>query len=409
MFKFSLIFSFLLISLILFQGCNTPEQNDPVTSHQNDKQHVTGIINNAAGKTIKLVAFDGEKWNPLSAYEIKKDGSFILTAPNELLYCQLLIDNANGIPIPLAGNDSVYIESSFPNLSENFTASNISYASTLNSYIHMMHEFITSQQSTITLIQQQDPNDTSSVNGLVRKILLAKQPIDDLAIEYVNANPSSPLNQVLSAQFYPNNGFQFWNPTYMNHLDLILNAYKKEYPNAYYTKSLEIQLNSWKGSYEQYQKHLQRLAFYGDLNKPVEIGNKAPDILLENPEGKEIKLSSLKGQYVLIDFWASWCGPCRRENPNVVRLYHQYKDKGFTVYSVSLDDNLEQWKAAIINDQLAWPHHVSDLMKWNSLVVQLYKFNGIPHTVLLDKNGVIIAKNLRGLELEQKLQELLGK
>jgi thiol-disulfide isomerase/thioredoxin len=144
------------------------------------------------------------------------------------------------------------------------------------------------------------------------------------------------------------------------------------------------------------------------LNPNVEIGNAAPDIWMDRPDGTDMKLSDLRGQYVLIDFWASWCGPCRQENPNVVRLYNKYKDKGFTVFSVSLDDNATNWKAAIDRDQLNWPHHVSDLLKWNSVVVQLYKIQGIPHTVLIDKKGTIIAKNLRGQQLEQKLQELFG-
>ncbi len=407
MFRSSII---ILISSLFLASCSGENnEEDIVAENKSEKQIVAGKIQGAEGKTVKLMAYDGEKWNPLSAYEVKSDGSFHLTASNELLYCQILVDNNPGVPIPLSGNDSIYIEMSFPNMYENFTASNIPYASVLNEYTSMMKEFLTSQQSTIELIQKQDPNDTSSVNGLMRKIMAAKKPMEEFTIDYIKENPASPLNQVLANQLFPNNGFQFWNPEYMEYLDLIVASYKEKYPNAYYTKSIVSQVQSWKGSYEQYEKHLKRLAFYGNMDKPVEIGNSAPDILLENPEGKEIKLSSLRGQYVLIDFWASWCGPCRKENPNVVRLYHQYKDKGFTVYSVSLDDNMQQWKEAIQRDQLAWPYHVSDLMKWNSLVVQLYKFQGIPHTVLIDKKGVIVAKNLRGAQLEQKLYELLGK
>lgn len=407
MFRSSII---ILISVFFLASC-TGENNeeDKVAENKSEKQIVAGKIHGASGKTIKLMAFDGEKWNPLSAYEVKSDGSFHLTASNELLYCQLLVDNNYGVPIPLGGNDSIYIEAKFPSMYENFTASNVPYASVLNEYNALMYEFLTSQQPTIELIQQQDPNDTSSVNGLMRKIMTAKKPLEEFSIDYIKQNPESPLNQVLSAQIFPNNGFQFWNPEYMQYLEMIMASYKEKYPKAYFTKSLERQVISWKGSFDQYEKHLKRLAFYGKMDKPVEVGNIAPDILLENPEGKEIKLSSLRGQYVLIDFWASWCGPCRKENPNVVRLYNQYKDRGFTVYSVSLDDNMQQWKEAIIRDQLAWEYHVSDLMKWNSLVVQLYKFQGIPHTVLLDKKGVIIAKNLRGAELEQKLISLLGK
>ena len=133
---------------------------------------------------------------------------------------------------------------------------------------------------------------------------------------------------------------------------------------------------------------------------------KAPDIVLVSPNGKTVKLSKLKGKMVLIDFWASWCGPCRKENPNVVRLYNQYKAKGFTVFSVSLDQDAEAWKKAIASDGLIWPNHVSDLLGWQTPLVQLYGFEGIPHTVLIDQEGKIIGTGLRGESLEQKLKEL---
>jgi peroxiredoxin len=136
------------------------------------------------------------------------------------------------------------------------------------------------------------------------------------------------------------------------------------------------------------------------------IGQVAPDIVLNDPFGKTIPLSSLRGKYVLVDFWASWCRPCRMENPNVVRMYNRFKGKGFEVYSVSLDDNKDSWTKAINDDKLLWTH-VSDLKKWNASVVPMYNIESIPYTVLLDKDGKIIAKNLRGEQLESKLAELM--
>lgn len=139
------------------------------------------------------------------------------------------------------------------------------------------------------------------------------------------------------------------------------------------------------------------------------IGEEVPEITLADVNGKVISLSSLKGKVVLIDFWASWCGPCRGENPNVVAAYNQYKDKGFTVFSVSLDSNKDQWLAAIAKDGLAWPSHVSDLKGWQSDAAKLYNVKGIPATFLIDQNGKLIATNLRGEELKAKLAELLNK
>lgn len=161
----------------------------------------------------------------------------------------------------------------------------------------------------------------------------------------------------------------------------------------------------------------------------IEVGAVAPDIRLPNVDGSaEYALSELRGKVVLLDFWASWCGPCRRENPNVVRLYKQFKSKGFEVFSVSLDglddrtmlllndaarlnqavdQERARWKDAIAKDGLEWKYHVSDLRKWNSVAAMQYQVGAIPFTLLLDRKGVIRYKNLRGAELENRLKELL--
>ena len=141
--------------------------------------------------------------------------------------------------------------------------------------------------------------------------------------------------------------------------------------------------------------------------KRTAVGQVAPEIDLPNPDGKNIPLSSLRGKVVLIDFWASWCGPCRKENPNVVNVYNKYKDKGFEVYSVSLDKDKNSWKNAIKQDGLPWKSHVSDLGFWSSSVVSQYGFQGIPYTVLIDKDGKILSKGLRGEKLEERLSVLL--
>jgi len=149
------------------------------------------------------------------------------------------------------------------------------------------------------------------------------------------------------------------------------------------------------------------LSFTNTPSTGTLVGDQAPEISLKNVDGETLNLSDLKGKIVLIDFWASWCGPCRRENPNVIRAYDKYQKAkfhtadGFEVFSVSLDKNQAAWEAAIKKDGLKWDYHVSDLKGWSSEAAGLYNVSSIPTSYLIDENGIILAKNLRGLGIDK--------
>lgn len=162
--------------------------------------------------------------------------------------------------------------------------------------------------------------------------------------------------------------------------------------------------------HDKYPEHLIVKDRWNYMNSPaskVAIGAIAPDLEFPDPDGKMRKLSDLRGKVVLLDFWASWCGPCRRENPNVTRIYSQYHDKGFEVFSVSLDSDAASWKLAIEADKLVWPNHVSDLKKWQSKAAAIYGVRSIPSTFLLDKEGRIVQRDLRGADLEKAVKQLV--
>ncbi len=153
--------------------------------------------------------------------------------------------------------------------------------------------------------------------------------------------------------------------------------------------------------------YIQQLGRQISSARNLMIGAEAPDFTQKTPEGEPMSLSDLRGKVVLLDFWASWCGPCRRENPHVVKLYEKYQDKGFDILGVSLDRTKERWVDAIAKDKLTW-HHVSDLKGWKNAVAGSYSVRSIPHTLLLDKDGKILARNLRGAQLDAKLKEIFG-
>lgn len=226
----------------------------------------------------------------------------------------------------------------------------------------------------------QAANNQEAIAEIQKQYLaMARTVTDKAALEVKNAPVSLGLINVMEANLFDKDQY----------FDLyvgVANRVQKEWPNYEHGKAFVDMVNKM---------------------KTLAIGSVAPEISLPDPDGKIIPLSSLRGRYVLVDFWAKWCGPCRQENPNVVRAYNKYKNKGFTVYGVSLDRSKEDWLQAIQQDGLAWTH-VSDLKFWQSEAAKTYNINAIPFSVLLDPNGKIIAKNLRGQALDNKLKEIFG-
>jgi peroxiredoxin len=172
----------------------------------------------------------------------------------------------------------------------------------------------------------------------------------------------------------------------------------KKYPD-------NVVLTGLKQNYDQQQQ--QQATQQKQEEEKSWVGKQAPDLSLPDANGKPIPLSSFRGKYLLVDFWASWCGPCRAENPNVVKAYNEFKGKNFAILGVSLDKEKDAWQEAIRSDRLEW-NHVSDLKFWESEAVKTFKFNGIPYNVLIDPQGKIIAESLRGEELENKLRSVLN-
>lgn len=209
---------------------------------------------------------------------------------------------------------------------------------------------------------------------------------------------------------------------YKNHLEKIKNAvdnFVRERPASpvapfvvLVTSELEQDVPTLERRYNALDKKVQS-GFYGNIvkqqidnNKAGALGSIAPDFSQADVDGKQVALSSYKGKYVLIDFWASWCRPCREENPNVVKAYNKYKDRNFTVLGISLDKDRAPWLKAIKDDKLDWTQ-LSDLKFWNNEVAAKYKIQSIPQNFLIDPSGKIIAKNLRGRDLDKQLSELI--
>lgn len=368
---------------------NGPIEDNPDTDLvENFKIH--GKIEGSSNTHLYLEALSNDGTIPVSDCETDGDGNFEMLGniPGMGIYqLRLGEENEKIIPLTLLPKDNLEITANYTQFQSTPKFSGTEWADVLTQYMDKFNTFTLEQQK-LAAIQGQIPEAE-----LMEKYFALKKPLDDFCRNSMKKMPSNPANIILSSSITPSMGFKDWDVSNLEILKKVGDAFTKRYKDSPIAATISNQMFQLESAYNEF--------------KEFNSGNKlAPEIALKNPDGKEITLSSLKGKVVLIDFWASWCAPCRKEMPTVVRLYNQYKDKGFTVYSVSLDQDVKAWKDAIKADGMVWPNHVSDLMGWKSQMPVLYGFQGIPYTVLVSKDGKIIETGLRGESLEQKLKEL---
>ncbi len=347
------------------------------------KVDVSGNIFNSGQDSVYLAQFYGTHYVKHFGAKLSKEGNFELKG--ELPYPDYYVlkvgdDHVNLI---LRNNSTIKVYGDGKQLNKFANILGSDESSKMNEYLQAVIKWQEKSDSAVQVIQK-DPTKQEAINKEMSNEYYKFQGIQK---SFISSNPNSAALFPVATSIDPNADFA----TY----ESLVKQLDKAFADSPSIQNLKAQYVAFKA---------ERFA-----NDPLAPGKPAPDFEEKMTDGvTSMKLSDLKGQVVLLDFWASWCGPCRRENPNVVALYNKYKDDGFTVMSVSLDKSKEAWMAAIEKDGLTWPNHVSDLKYWSSAAAKMYGVTGIPFTVLIDKEGNIIGTKLRGEELQQELARIFG-
>lgn len=371
---------FLFISFTYF-SCSSSEgttQNNTIT--------IKGKINNHQKGTVRLEKYgDGGVFELVKSVELQGTSFEISINIQQPEFYQIHYLGQKDIPLVLTGEEKevqIIFDHQKNNIAHQIKGSKDSeYYAELNQIFAQMR---LKKSQLETKYQENQDKDENFKNEIIEEFKSSQlKNVENLKKFITKIEPSlvciAAANALVADEHYA-------------FLKKMGEKCQKKYPNSHYIKNFVSKLKEIGDNLEK-SKHLA-------------IGQPAPEIKLPDTNGKNIQLSSLKGKIVLIDFWASWCGPCRAENPNVVKLYDKYKNKGFEILGVSLDRDKNAWLNAIEKDKLTWLH-ISDLQFWQSIAAKTYQIQAIPATYLVDKQGTIIAKNLRGEELANKLKEVL--
>lgn len=360
----------LSLALMAFFSCGGNE------SSQDGKVQITGKIENAPEGILVLTRFTDSRPQILDTLEVGSNGEFSY---------ELEVATPTFYELNFFGQRAVKLALFKENVSVNYNFSDPSSlqieGSSDSKEMLKLEKLMEEYQSTVNKLNEQyyeamSKNDSETIKRIQMEAMALESQQAEKVKEMISSMGNSFASLAAIGLLNPKNDFPF--------IDELVTRLNTNYPGTSSIMQMKYQL---------------------DEMRALSVGQTAPDFELPDPSGQPVKLSDLRGKYVLIDFWAAWCKPCRQENPNVVKLYNQYKDKGFEVFGVSLDRTKEDWVKAISDDKLTWTH-VSDLKYFNSAAAELYKIDAIPATYMIDPDGKIIAKDLRGPSLENKLAEL---